>query len=229
VQTPKVLEREFFARPILQVTRALLGCLLVRASDEELLIGRIVEAEAYAGLVDPASHSFRGPTPRCRSMFGARGHAYVYQIYGLHLCTNVTAGNPQLAGAILLRAVEALEGLEAMRARRAGCRDTELCRGPGRLSAAYGIERAGDGKALSRRSGLWIAPGPPVRGVRWTPRVGLGTNAAAGWLWRCLDPESRSASPTPRRWPTAARARPRLPRLPVGDSTKTSHPQGQAS
>ena len=78
------LPRKFYERPILQVTRALMGCLLVHERGSEVLVGRIVEAEAYGGLVDPASHSFRGLTPRCRSMFGPRGHAYVYRIYGIH-------------------------------------------------------------------------------------------------------------------------------------------------
>ena len=200
------LPRKFYERPILQVTRALMGCLLVHERGSEVLVGRIVEAEAYGGLVDPASHSFRGLTPRCRSMFGPRGHAYVYRIYGIHHCMNVAAGDAQLAGAVLLRAVEPLDGLKSMRARRTGRKTLDLCRGPGRLSAAYGIDASSDGRPLSRDSGLWIAPGPSLRGIRWTPRIGLGDNPAAAWLWRCVDPRSKYASPTPRRWPWASRA-----------------------
>jgi len=214
------LPRSFYERPILQVTRGLMGCLLVHERERERLVGRIVEAEAYGGLVDAASHSFRGPTPRCRSMFGPRGHAYVYRIYGIHHCMNVAAGDPELAGAILLRAVEPIEGLKSMRERRAGRKPRELCRGPGRLSAAYGLDTAADGLPLSRGSGLWISPGPAIRGIRWTPRIGLGNNDAAHWLWRCVDPDSKYASPTPQRWPRAARPRPaaarRDPRLQQG-------------
>lgn len=206
--TLRPLPRGFYERSILQVTRGLMGCLLVDARGEERLVGRIVEAEAYGGLVDPASHSFRGPTPRCRSMFGPRGHAYVYKIYGIHHCMNVAAGEAELAGAILLRAVEALEGLQTMGDRRAGRSERELCRGPGKLSAAYGLDTSADGLPLLRSSGLWIAQGPLLRGVRWTPRIGLGDNGAAHWLWRCVDPNSEYASPTPRRWPQAARPRP---------------------
>lgn len=192
-----------------------MGCLLVRRRGTELLVGRIVEAEAYAGLVDPASHSFRGPTPRCRSMFGPRGHSYVYKIYGIHHCMNVAAGDPKLAGAVLLRAVEPLAGMAAMRESRAGRGATELCRGPGRLCAAYGIDASSDALPLSPPAGLWIAAGPRLRGVRWTPRVGLGSGPAASWLWRCVDPDSRYASPTPRRWPRAPRAAPRPASEPV--------------
>ncbi len=215
---PEALEAlppAFYERPILQVTRALLGCRLVRDHAGRRLVGRIVEAEAYGGLVDPASHSFRGTTPRCRSMFGPRGHSYVYRIYGIHHCMNIAAGDPELAGAVLLRAVEPVEGLAAMRERRAGREDLELCRGPGRLCAAYGLDLSCDGLPLSRRSGLWIAASPRLRGVRWTPRVGLGANPAASWLWRCVDPGSKYATPTPRRWPSTPRPQPALSRAPL--------------
>ncbi|MFP8877174.1 MAG: DNA-3-methyladenine glycosylase [Myxococcota bacterium] len=208
----EALTPEFYERPILRVARALLGCLLIRDFAGRRLAGRIVEVEAYGGLVDPASHSFRGLTPRCRSMFGPRGHSYVYRIYGIHHCMNIAAGNSRLAGAILLRAVEPIEGLASMRKRRSGRGDLELCRGPGRLCAAYGLDLSCDGIPLSQPSGLWIAASPPLRGVRWTPRIGLGANPSAPWLWRCVAPNSKYATPTPRRWPSAPRPQPALPR-----------------
>ena len=104
---------------MLQVARSLLGCLLVRRRRGALLVGRIIETEAYAGHLDPASHSHRGPTDRCRTMFGPRGFAYVYFTYGNHHCCNVTAGKGSMASAVLLRALEPLQGQRTMRALRA--------------------------------------------------------------------------------------------------------------
>jgi DNA-3-methyladenine glycosylase len=184
------LPRSFYERPALRLARDLLGRLLVRRTPSGLLIGRIVETEAYRP-DDPASHSFRGETPRNRTMFGPAGHAYVYVSHGIHHCMNVTAGNAQ---AVLLRALEPMEGAEEM-ARLRGIRDQRLlCAGPGRLSQALGITLALDGTDLVRGPDLWIAGGARApRAVR-TPRVGLGANPAAPKPWRFVDPESRFLS-----------------------------------
>jgi DNA-3-methyladenine glycosylase len=221
------LPEAFYARPVLDLTRALLGCLLVRRRGGALLIGRIVETEAYAGHLDPASHAYRGETQRNRSMFGPPAHGYVYFTYGNHFCLNVTARRNHTAAAVLLRAVEPTLGVPAMRRLRAaatssparaeqllaGAADDELCRGPGRLTAAFAVDDRLDGHPLTRGRALWIARGTPPRAVAWTPRIGLGENPAAPWLWRCVDARSDAVSAIPRRWPRASRATPRVSEL----------------
>lgn len=153
-------------------------------------MGRIVETEAYRP-DDPASHSYRGETPRNRTMFGPAGHAYVYVSHGIHHCMNVTAGRAQ---AVLLRALEPVEGQDLM-ARLRGISDPRLlCAGPGRLSQALGISLELDGADLVRGPDLWIAEGRPSRRVVRTPRVGLGSSPAATKPWRFVDPDSRFLS-----------------------------------
>jgi DNA-3-methyladenine glycosylase len=159
--------------------------------------GRIVEAEAYEP-GDPASHAFRGETPRNRVMFGPPGHAYVYRSYGMHWMLNLVcrpAGEP---AAVLIRALEPTAGIDEMRARRnaAGIpiTDRDLCRGPGRLCQALGITGGLDGARLDEPPFVFIAPDgarPPVRAVAG-PRVGVTLGAERDW--RFVDAASRHLS-----------------------------------
>ena len=217
------LPAAFFEKPVLQLTRQLIGCHLVRRHEGQWLVGRIVETEAYAGCLDPAAHTYRGETQRCRAMFGPPGHAYVYFTYGNHHCVNVTARRGDIAAAVLLRAAEPILGLDAMRVLRAaasterlgqallaGRADRELCNGPGKLAAAFGLDLSHDGLRLDRSSDLWIAAGTPAKRVDWTPRIGLGQNPAAPWLWRCVDSATRGATRVPGTWPRANRPTPTL-------------------
>jgi DNA-3-methyladenine glycosylase len=143
------------------LARDLLGRLLFYRTPEGLLAGRIVETEAYTGPSDPASHAFRGPTSRNAVMFGPAGIAYVYFSYGMHYCLNVTADGPGKPGAVLLRALEPLAGLEVMRARGDHGPDVRLLSGPGKIGRGFGLTLADNGRDFTRGP-LGIAAGTPV-------------------------------------------------------------------
>ena len=165
------------------VARALLGRVLVCERSRTRLAARIVEVEAYGGARDPASHAFRGRTPRNATMFGPPGHAYVYFTYGMHHCLNVVCGREGAAAAVLLRALEPLAGEGLMRRRR-GVHDAErLLRGPGCVAQALGLSREHDGEDLVRGP-LWIAQAPPRREGRALasgPRIGIRAGAERAW------------------------------------------------
>ena len=164
------LPRQFYTRPTLEVARDLLGRRLCRRLDDgRVLAGRIVEVEAYDGPNDRASHAFRGPTPRNAPMFGPGGHAYVYLVYGMHHCLNVVTGDEGYPAAVLLRAAEPPSVSSAS--------------GPGRLTRAFGVDRALDGADFTGRT-LWIAAGQPVasRQIKRTARIGV--DYAGAWAKR---------------------------------------------
>ena len=180
----KKIERRFFARPPEIVAPQLLGKLLARRAGSGWLAGRIVEVEAYLGphitaTPDPAAHSFRGVTERNRVMFGPPGHAYVYFIYGMYYCVNVTCEPEGLAGCILIRALEPVLGAEAMAANRGLAENApaaKLTGGPGRLCRALAITRPehngldllDSGSPLQLRQDAWTA-----QEVEITPRIGI--------------------------------------------------------
>ena len=175
------LPRSFYDRPVLEVACDLLGMVVVH----ETVAVRLTEVEAYAGDVDPASHAFRGRTPRNAVMFGPGGHAYVYFTYGMHFCMNLVCGPVGAASAVLLRAGEVVGDIERARSRRPGASDRDLARGPARLTKALAVDRALDGADVTRRdSPLRVERGEAVadRVVRRGPRVGV--NAAADTPWR---------------------------------------------
>jgi len=181
----EALTRRWFERPSTTVAPALIGRHLVRRfSDGSQARVRIVETEAYRS-DDPASHSFRGPTARNRTMFGPAGHLYVYLIYGLHHCLNVVTGGPQPASAVLLRAAEPLENVPILAANRGVTDVRALCRGPGRLAQALDVDRSLDGIDLLTSDALWIEPGRPVPRSRLivTPRVGISVATDRPWRW----------------------------------------------
>jgi len=184
------LSRDFFLPDARDVARALIGKLLVR---DDGRAARLVEVEAYLGELDPGSHAFRGPTPRTRVMFGPPGHLYVYFSYGAHWCANVVCGPEGTASAVLLRAAEPVGGTEIMRAARQNGHHLpvrNLCRGPGRLTQAFGI--------TGEHNGLDLAPARRTRPILWfgddgegqigqvvaTPRVGLAATRGAELPWR---------------------------------------------
>jgi len=175
------------------VARDLLGRHLVRSLDGALLVGRIVEVEAYQE-DDPASHSYRGRTPRTEVMFGPAGHLYVYFSYGMHWCMNVVTGTDGEGSAVLLRAAEPVEGLDLMRRRRGVHTERLLTTGPGRLTQAFGVTRQLNGTDLVLGDVLWIARGGPLaeNEVGVSGRVGIA--AGQDTPWRVYDARSRFVS-----------------------------------
>ncbi len=183
------LGRAELARPVLQLAPALLGTVLATRSVGEVVRIRLTEVEAYAGTADPASHAFRGRTPRTAVMFGPPGHLYVYFSYGMHWCANVVCDRDGQASAVLLRAGEVLEGLEAARARRPGCRrDVDLARGPARLARAAGLDGGDDGLDLcAPETRVWLEHAPGSLGpISTGPRVGVNGEGgrADRYPWR---------------------------------------------
>jgi DNA-3-methyladenine glycosylase len=168
------LRRSFFSRDPVTVARDLLGRILFYRTPDGLLAGRIVETEAYTGEADPASHAFRGRTARNAVMFGAAGHAYVYFSYGVHFCLNVTAGTPGVPGAVLLRALEPLAGLEIMGRHGGQGPEVRLLSGPGKIGRGFGLTLKDNGRDFTRGP-LGLAEGTPVpnREVAISPRVGI--------------------------------------------------------
>lgn len=155
------------------LARALLGCVLVRRSDEGVAAGRIVETEAYLPN-DPACHAFSGKSARNATLFGPPHRAYVYQIYGTSFCFNFSSETNGLGAGVLVRALEPLEGLDLMRTRRGVESVRELCRGPGRLCSALAIDRAFDGADPLRDPDLWVAaPTQRAGRIRASRRIGI--------------------------------------------------------
>lgn len=176
-----ILPRRFYARDARAVARDLLGATLVHRAPGGPLGGVIVEVEAYLGADDPASHAFRGPTPRNRVMFGPPGHAYVYFVYGMHHCVNVVTGPPGTAGAVLVRALAPSVGLARWRLARPDLPLTRAASGPGRVARALGLTRAHDGLDLVR-SPLVVRPRRgPAPPVACGPRIGLSVARDAPW------------------------------------------------
>ena len=184
------LGREFYARPAVEVARACLGKVLVHGRTA----GRIVETEAYLGVADQAAHAWRGVTDRTRVLFGPPGHAYVYFIYGMYECLNFTAEEEGKAGSVLIRAVEPLAGIAAMKRRRAGAKRLEdLASGPGKLTLALGITRKQDAADLTRGS-LQVRSlrDEPTIKVEATPRIGI--RHCADWPLRFVIAGNRFVS-----------------------------------
>ena len=173
-----IANRAWFDRPAVEVAPDLLGRLLVHASPQGRVVGRIVEVEAYQGPEDLAAHSSRGRTERNAVMFGAPGHLYVYLVYGLHHCANIVCGPGPKPEAVLLRAAEIIEGLPLARLRRGPVPDERLAAGPGNLGAAFGLSRAHNGLDLVNGP-VWLADGMAAPAVARSARIGVAY--AADW------------------------------------------------
>ncbi|GFN24204.1 MAG: DNA-3-methyladenine glycosylase [Thermoanaerobacteraceae bacterium] len=174
----------FFARDTKIVAQELLGTYMAHFSPEGLTVGRVVETEAYLGRDDPACHSARGPTERNAVMFGPAGFLYVYLIYGMYYCVNVTTDRAEVPAAVLLRALEPVAGVELMRRRRSTSHDRQLCSGPGRLARAMGIDRNLNGESVVEGAVRFYPPlpGEARPDIVTAPRIGI--REAADWPLR---------------------------------------------
>jgi len=177
------LAARFYARDTLVVARALVGQILVSDVGGRRTAGRIVETEAYLGPHDPACHAWGGRrTPRLEALYGPPGTAYIYFTYGMHWCLNAVTEARDYPAAVLIRALEPLEGLSLMRRRRGGLADRVLCAGPARLCQALGVTGRLDGTGL-QRGGLRIVDNKARRDrILVTPRIGV--SRAADWPLR---------------------------------------------
>ncbi|GAA0382209.1 putative 3-methyladenine DNA glycosylase [Acrocarpospora corrugata] len=194
------LGRDFFDRPAHEVAPGLLGCVLTHGP----VAVRLTETEAYGRPgQDPASHSFRGQTPRNAVMFGPPGHLYVYFTYGMHFCANFVCLPEGLASGVLLRAGEVVAGEDTVRSRRENGRPVifrDLARGPARLAVALGLAREHNGLDCCSGGGVQVFAGEPATAVKAGPRTGVSTGAETPWrFWIDGDPTVSPYRPHVRR------------------------------
>lgn len=190
----------FLSRPSEVVAPALLGWRLTSVSEKGTVSIRLTEVEAYAGEADPASHAFRGPTPRNTVMFGASGHLYVYLSYGMHWCANVVVGADGVAAAVLLRAGHVVAGVEVARARRGSrVEDRSLARGPACLTRALAVGPEHNGASLITGGALSLTYDEPPSAVSSGSRVGVSRAADVPWrFWVTGDPTVSAYKRSPR-------------------------------
>lgn len=170
---------DILATDALSAAKLLLGCKLVHETPEGKTSGIIVETEAYHQ-DDPASHSFNGATKRTQVMFGESGHAYVYFTYGMHYCFNIVTGRTGQGQAVLVRALEPIEGIELMKKRRAADDIHQLTNGPAKLTQAMGINLKNNGQNILSGN-LRIEPGPKPAKIMRTTRVGISKAQNLPW------------------------------------------------
>ncbi len=182
----KKLPRSFYTRSSLSAAKDLLGKILVRKIDKTILSGKIVEVEAYRGAKDPASHAYRGKTKRNEAMFGAGGFLYVYFTYGMHFCANVVTGKKDVGEAVLIRAIEPLEGVKTMGKNRGFAKnrmnEVNLTNGPAKLCQAFGIGRK-DNRTDLLGNNIFLIEGKsiPKSSIGASPRIGISRGKEKKW------------------------------------------------
>jgi len=175
------LKRKFYNRPTLKVAKELLGKYLVIQKDGNLVSGKIVETEAYIGFKDPASHAYRGKTPRNQVMFGHPGYAYVYLTYGMHHCLNLVTEKEGYPAAVLIRALEPVEGVEIMKRRRGREKRTDLTSGPAKLCQALNVDRRLNGADLCAGTICVEDRGEVARRIATSTRIGVEEEKPKKW------------------------------------------------
>lgn len=190
----KPLPRSFYTRNTVKVAGDLLGKYLVRRTDDGDIVTRIVEAEAYRGSDDPASHAYKGKTPRNELMFGEAGFSYVYFTYGKHHCLNVTTEREGDPGAVLIRAVEIIDGLELARKNRETNSIVNLSNGPGKLTKVLKISKTHNGIDLTKKGQLFICSAENSESFEATVSKRIGIKAGSEKPWRFYIKNNRFVS-----------------------------------
>lgn len=179
------LGREFYSQDTILVAKQLLGKTLVRRIGKTTISGIITETEAYRQSDDPASHAYRGMTPRNRAMFESVGHAYVYFTYGMYHCVNVVArNNRHSAGAVLIRALLPKSGIDTMMKLRKTKDIDNLTSGPGKLTIALDITKKQYGEDLVSSKSLYISDGISISKIKSSPRIGIRVGTEKKWNFR---------------------------------------------
>ena len=184
----EVLPRKFYIRPVIVVAKDLLGKVLIKKEGDNILVGRIVEVEAYDGNIDEASHSFKGKTKRNEVMFNEGGFFYVYFTYGAHYCCNIVTGKKDHGAAVLIRAIEPLEGIDLMTENRFGRKlksEKEifnLTSGPGKVCKAFGFDKVHSGTDLIKGD-IFLINAPKVKKnkVGISKRIGISKSMELPW------------------------------------------------
>jgi len=177
----KKLKRRFFAQPTLQVAQKLLGKYLVLRQNGTMLSGKIVETEAYIGKDDPASHAFGRITPRNQIMYGPPGFAYIYFIYGNYFCLNFVTEKEGFPAAVLIRAMEPMDGIEKMLRNRGSVTPENLTNGPGKLCQALGIDKKFNGQDISSNSLVVEDRNEKVNRIENSARIGVREGNDKKW------------------------------------------------
>jgi len=189
LRSTTLLPTSFFTRSALELGPDLLGCLLVHHTPEGPVGGLIVETEAYRQHDDPGCHAYRGETPRNSSLFLEGGHTYVYLIYGMYHCLNISAGEHGYGTGVLIRGVEPILGLDLMAMRRGTDKLRDLTRGPGRLTRAMGVDLAHNAIPVYRKSSAIrvYAPPPGIRevlNISTSTRINVTAVPSNTYEWR---------------------------------------------
>jgi DNA-3-methyladenine glycosylase len=185
-----ILNENFYRRDAVTVARELIGCRLVRETDMGRMSGIIVETEAYMGRIDDAAHSYKGKTERVKVLFGEKGRAYVYLIYGMYCCLNVSAGPEGEPECVLIRALEPEDGIKLMEQNRRTDKLRNLCSGPGKLCMALGITREQNGADMTASGELYIETGRAAD-ICASKRIGIDyAEKCRDELWRFTEMDS---------------------------------------
>ncbi|MEJ5263119.1 MAG: DNA-3-methyladenine glycosylase [Ignavibacterium sp.] len=194
LSTLKKLPKNFYKRPVLTVAKELLGKIIVKHEGKKILAGKIVEVEAYDGNLDEASHSFKGKTKRNEVMFREGGYFYVYFTYGVHHCCNVVTGEEGHGAAVLIRALEPIEGIQTMALRRFGKRKIDerqfinLTNGPGKICQAFAFDRTYSGLDLTGDK-VYIIDMPLIKKsqIGISKRIGISKSTELPWRFFIKD------------------------------------------
>lgn len=180
-----IIPRRFFERDTLTVARELLGQMIVRRTDEGEIRGIIVETEGYLGEIDDAAHSYKGKSDRVRVQFGPAGMAYIYMIYGMYNCLNITSGPPGVPEVVLIRALEPVSGIDLMMKRRRTDKTYQLCSGPGKLCMALDVNRSLYGADLCSDGPVYLEYGQLPPETEASKRIGIDyAQQCRDKLWR---------------------------------------------